>query len=60
VRSEQQKAGNKRRMSSVLWDTFTGSAAYKNIFIRCLNPLLLASLLWNIIKSTINLIFIKK
>lgn len=60
VRSEQQKASTKRRMSSVLWDTFTGSAAYKNIFIRCLNPILLISLVWNIIKSTVNLIFIKK
>ena len=60
VISEQHKASHKRRMSSVLWDTFTGSAAYKNIFVRCLNPLLLVSLVWNIIKSTLNLIFKKK
>jgi hypothetical protein len=60
VISEQKKASHKRRMSSVLWDTFTGSAAYKNIFVRCLNPLLLVSLIWNIIKSTLNLIFKKK
>jgi flavin-dependent dehydrogenase len=60
VISEQSKASHKRRMSAVLWDTFTGSAAYKNIFLRCMNPLLLASLAWNIIKSTLNLIFIRK
>ncbi len=59
VIAEQKKESHKRRMSSVLWDTFTGSAAYKDIFIRCLNPLLLASLVWNIIKSTANVIFRK-
>ena len=57
VISEQLKDSHKRRMSAVLWDTFTGSAAYKNIFIRCLNPLLLVSLLWNIMIITFNLIF---
>jgi flavin-dependent dehydrogenase len=60
VISEQRKSSHKRRMSSVLWDTFTGSATYTNIFARCLNPLLLVSLLWNITKSTFNLIPIKK
>jgi len=60
VISEQRKASHKRRMSSVLWDTFTGSAAYKNIFVRCLNPLLLVSLIWNIIKSILNLLIRKK
>lgn len=59
VISEQGKKSYKRRMSSVLWDTFTGSAAYKDIFLRCLNPLLLFSLIWNIIKSTTNIIFKK-
>lgn len=59
VIAEQKRASRKRRMSSVLWDTFTGSAAYKDIFLRCLNPLLLISLFWNIIKSTVNIIFKK-
>lgn len=49
VISEQKKASNKRRMSSVLWDTFTGSATYKSILIRFLNPLVLAGFIWNII-----------
>ncbi len=59
VISEQGKKNYKRRMSSVLWDTFTGSAAYKDIFLRCLNPLLIISLIWNILKSTVNIIFKK-
>lgn len=55
VISEQGKKSHRRRMSSVLWDTFTGSAAYKDIFLRCLNPLLLTSLGWNILKSISNI-----
>jgi len=57
VISEQRKKNINRRMSSVLWDTFTGSAAYKNIFLRFMNPLLLVALIWNIIKSMFNIIF---
>ena len=57
VISEQGRASHKRRMSSVLWDTFTGSAAYTNVFLRVMNPLLLISLIWNIIKSMFNIIF---
>ena len=36
------------RMSMVLWDMFTGSAPYKDIFIRTLNPLFWSRLLLNI------------
>jgi flavin-dependent dehydrogenase len=57
VITEQGKKNQNRRMSSVLWDTFTGSAAYKNIFLRFLNPLLLIPLIWSIIKSMFNIIF---
>jgi len=60
VVTEQGKKNQNRRMSSVLWDTFTGSAAYKNIFLRFLNPLLLIPLIWNIIKSMFNIIFKRK
>ena len=60
VITEQKKKNQNRRMSSVLWDTFTGSAAYKNIFLRFLNPLLLIPLIWNIIKSMFNIIFRRK
>jgi flavin-dependent dehydrogenase len=38
VQKESQKDGAQRYMSSVLWDTFTGSAAYKDIFLRTLKP----------------------
>jgi len=57
VITEQRKQNNKRRMSAVLWDTFTGSATYQNIFFRFLNPLLIFPLIWNIIKSLFNIIF---
>lgn len=57
VISEQKKENQKRRMSSILWDTFTGSANYSNIFFRFLNPLLLIPLIWHIIKSMFNIIF---
>jgi flavin-dependent dehydrogenase len=35
---EQSKAGPERRMSMVLWDMFTGSSPYKDIFVRTLQP----------------------
>jgi len=41
---EQTDAGSKKRMSMVLWDMFTGSAPYREIFIRTLNPAFLARL----------------
>ncbi len=51
VIKEQNKAGKKRNMSLVLWDTFTGSAPYKEIFFRSLKPAFLFLLLWNTISS---------
>ncbi len=46
---EQKKPNVQRRMSSVLWDTFTGSASYTSILKRVMHPLVLVSLVWNII-----------
>jgi flavin-dependent dehydrogenase len=46
VAREQQLDGPTRRMSIVLWDMFTGSAPYKNIFLRTLDPRLIGKLLW--------------
>jgi len=40
VAEEQHKPGDKRYMSGILWDTFTGSSPYQDIFVRMLNPLL--------------------
>lgn len=51
VVAEQKRDGNKRHMSTVLWDTFTGSASYREIFLRTLKPAFLSSLIWNIITS---------
>lgn len=38
VSFEQQQKGGARRMSTVLWDTFTGSAPYREVFMRTLHP----------------------
>jgi hypothetical protein len=42
--NEQKEADSKKRMSMVLWDMFTGSAPYKDIFVRTLSPIFLARL----------------
>jgi len=49
VVGEQKKPNEKRPMSSVLWDTFTGSASYRGILKRVMNPLVLLSLISNVI-----------
>lgn len=46
VAKESHKEGNRRHMSSVLWDTFTGSAPYKDIFLRTLRPGFFAPFIW--------------
>jgi len=38
VAKEQTKPGEQRHMSMVLWDTFTGSSSYTDIFIRAIKP----------------------
>ena len=54
VVNEQKDSSGKQRMSSVLWDTFTGSAGYRSIFVRFLNPFLLMTFIWNIIYANLN------
>lgn len=51
VYKEQDKDGFNRNMSIVLWDTFTGSAPYKEIFFRTLKPAFLFNLGLNTILS---------
>jgi flavin-dependent dehydrogenase len=41
---EQQGKNVHRRMSGVLWDTFTGSASYRDVFLRTLHPAFLGRL----------------
>ncbi len=43
---EQQKKGLHKRMSMVLWDTFTGSTPYWDIFLRTMHPFFLIRFLW--------------
>lgn len=43
---EQASAGAARRMSIVLWDMFTGSAPYRDIFFQTLAPRFLGRLMW--------------
>lgn len=51
VQAEQKKEGHQRRMSSVLWDTFTGSAPYRDIFRRFVNPRLFLPFIYHIAKN---------
>ncbi|GAH40492.1 unnamed protein product, partial [marine sediment metagenome] len=47
VSREQQNEGGRQRMSIVLWDIFTGSAPYREVFLRTLHPSFLVRLLWD-------------
>ena len=49
--AEQRKDGPQMRMSTVLWDTFTGSAPYREIFLRTLHPVFLLRLFGNLARS---------
>jgi flavin-dependent dehydrogenase len=46
VSGEQAKPGAVRRMSIVLWDMFTGSAPYRDIFFRTLDPRFVSRFMW--------------
>jgi flavin-dependent dehydrogenase len=48
VSKEQHKPGGRRRMSTVLWDTFTGSAPYRSVLLRTLHPLFVLRLVWSV------------
>jgi flavin-dependent dehydrogenase len=49
TRSEQAQENSPRRMSSVLWDLFSGSAPYREVFLRTLHPAYIGSLVWNLL-----------
>ena len=53
VAAEQLSLGLSPRMSSVLWDTFTGSAPYKDVFFHTLHPAFLSRFAWGLVRSTI-------
>jgi flavin-dependent dehydrogenase len=50
---EQQSADSPRRMSGVLWDLFSGSASYTDVFLRTLHPAYIGSLLWNLVAGNL-------
>ena len=47
VNREQKIKREKRTMSSMLWDTFTGSAAYNSIFYRFFYPRVFFFFIWD-------------
>lgn len=51
--TEQQQSKAPRRMSGVLWDLFSGSETYSNIFLRTLHPAYIGSLVWNLIAGNL-------
>ena len=51
--SEQGSADSPRRMSGVLWDLFSGSAPYKEVFTRTLHPSYIGDLLWHLAAGNI-------
>jgi len=54
VRKEQQKSKEEfPRLSSMLWDTFTGNATYKSIFIRGTNVWMHLKLVWEVLKAIV-------
>jgi flavin-dependent dehydrogenase len=46
VSKEQSNPSSPRRMSSVLWDIFTGSAPYKSVLKRSMHPGFVTNLFW--------------
>ena len=47
--NEQKQTGRPRRMSGVLWDLFSGSAPYTDVFLRTLHPAYIGGLVWNLV-----------
>jgi hypothetical protein len=41
VARDEQRLGRKTRLSGILWDIFSGSAPYSDIFKRMIDPILL-------------------
>lgn len=49
TRAEQGAPDDPRRLSAVLWNMFTGSAPYREIFLGALHPAFIGGLLWNLV-----------
>ena len=46
--SEQRENAGRPRLSTILWDMFTGSASYGEVVLRGMHPGFLLSLLWHL------------
>ena len=53
VSNEQRDHNSKKRMSTVLWDTFTGSAPYRDVLTRTLHPAFWGRLLWEVVRGSV-------
>ncbi len=53
VSKEQKLSGATPRMSTVLWDTFTGSAPYSSVLLRTLHPAFIARFAWELTVSSL-------
>jgi len=53
VAAEQRDEKAPKRMSSVLWDLFSGSAPYTDVFLRTLRPGYVANLGWNLAAANV-------
>ena len=53
VAAEQHRPGARHGMSGVLWDMFSGSAPYLDIFLRMLRPSFLGRFAWSVISSAL-------
>lgn len=53
VVAERNKRGSERRMSAVLWDMFTGSSPYRDIFYRTLHPMFLIRFTSSLVQSLV-------
>ncbi len=52
VAREQKDEASCRHMSTVLWDLFTGSAPYQEVFLRTLHPSFLSRFLWEMFRGS--------
>ena len=50
-KGEQQKLSSQPAMSMILWDMFTGSAPYRDVFWRSLHPPFIGRFIWNTIMA---------
>jgi len=51
--NEQASATSAKRMSSVLWDVFTGSAPYRDVLVRTMKPAFPLTLAWNVVAGSL-------